>query len=426
MVSQLQVLCKVLETGDYSLISLNNLTVDYFFDYKAEFNFIKTHYATYHKVPDKLTFTATFPDFNYVKVTEPDNFLLTQLYNDYNTSYVVELFNDVKARIEDNKTAGLVNHIKQSIEGLHTGGAMTCTNLWKDTRRYDHYVERQTHGYYKTGFEPLDRVLGGIDPENENMVIAARPGLGKTYILLTIGVNLAKQGLNVGLYEGEMTADKVGYRIDTIRGHISNTDLNRGNQYSRKQYESYLEEIVNDTSYGDLKVLTQSDVGGPVTVDVLRAFVEREHLDVLLVDQYSLLEDTSRAKASWERVGSIAKAIKQLQVEKQIPIISVSQQNRTKPEDGTPDTSQVGLSDMIPQYATVLLSLERDKNDANKITISITKARDGGNGNSFTYHIDWDTGIFRYIPDEKDGAATQEDTDAIKNRYSTNEGTTSI
>lgn len=425
MVAQLQILNKVLETGDYSLISLNNLTVDYFYDFKAEFNYIKTHYSMYHKVPDKLTFLEAFPNFEVVKVTEPDNFLLTQLYNDYNTGYVISLLNDAKHMIENGKTDTLVTHIQQAMGNLHVGPAMTCTNLWKDTKRYDHYVERQIHGYYKSGFEALDKILGGIDPENENMVITARPGLGKTYILLSMGVALAKQGLTVGIYEGEMTSDKVGYRIDTIRGHISNTDLNRGNQYSRKQYESYLEEIANDTTYGDLKVITPNDVGGPVTVDVLRAFVEREHLDVLLVDQYSLLEDTSRSKASWERVGSIAKAIKQLQVEKQIPIISVSQQNRTKNEDGSQDTSQVGLSDMIPQYATVLIMLDRDQNDKNKITMNIAKARDGGNGNSLTYHIDWDTGIFTYIPDAKDGVTTTEDTEAIRNRYS-NDGTTAI
>ena len=188
MVSQLQILNKVLETGDYSLISLNNLTVEYFDEFKAEFNFIKTHYETYHKVPDKLTFVEAFPNFQIVKVTEPDNFLLTQLYNDYNTSYVISLFNDVRKIVESGKTDTLVSHIQQAMGNLHVGGAMTCTNLWKDTKRYDHYVERQVHGYYKTGFEALDKILGGIDPENENMVIAARPGLGKTYILLSMGV----------------------------------------------------------------------------------------------------------------------------------------------------------------------------------------------------------------------------------------------
>ena len=56
MTSQFQVLNKILQTKDYSFITLNNLTAEHFFNYKAEYEFIKTHYETYHIVPDRLTF----------------------------------------------------------------------------------------------------------------------------------------------------------------------------------------------------------------------------------------------------------------------------------------------------------------------------------------------------------------------------------
>ena len=76
MTSQLQVLNKVLQTKDFSLIELNNLTEDFFFNYKAEFNYIKNHYEKYHSVPDKLTFISVFPEFDIIEVTEPDNYLI--------------------------------------------------------------------------------------------------------------------------------------------------------------------------------------------------------------------------------------------------------------------------------------------------------------------------------------------------------------
>ena len=44
MTSQFQIINKILQTKDYSLISMNNLTEDHFFQYRAEFNFIKNHY----------------------------------------------------------------------------------------------------------------------------------------------------------------------------------------------------------------------------------------------------------------------------------------------------------------------------------------------------------------------------------------------
>ena len=76
MTSQFQVLNKILQTKDYSLISMNNLTEDHFFQYRAEFNFIKNHYDNYRVVPDRLTFLNTFSiipfsSIKYVVLTTP-------------------------------------------------------------------------------------------------------------------------------------------------------------------------------------------------------------------------------------------------------------------------------------------------------------------------------------------------------------------
>ena len=105
MTSQLQVLNKVLQTKDFSLIELNNLTEDFFFNYKAEFNYIKNHYEKYHSVPDKLTFISIFPEFDIIEVTEPDNYLIEQLYKDYNSSFIASRFNQIKKLIEEEPIA---------------------------------------------------------------------------------------------------------------------------------------------------------------------------------------------------------------------------------------------------------------------------------------------------------------------------------
>lgn len=401
MVSQLQILSKVLETKDYSLISLNNLEDKYFFNYKKEFNFIKNHYEKFRQVPDKLTFLNTFPDFDYVETTEPDNYLLEQLYKDYNRSYLAERFNTIKPLLEQDKTDSAIEYFLSSVEDLHVGNVMTYTNLLKDTSRYDHYLERTANHknyYISTGFEELDKLIGGIDRENENFVIAARTGIGKTQTMIKMAAAASMQGLNVAIYEGEMTADKIGYRLDTFIGHIQNSAINRGDVFIKREYEQYIKSLAS-ANYGEINVLTPTDVPGPVTVDVLRSFVEKTHADILFIDQYSLMEDTSHAKTSFERVGNIARDIKKLQVEKKIPIVAVSQMNRTKNEDGKLDTTQIGLSDMIPQYATVLIMLDK-KDDI--LTLNIVKARDGGNG-TLKYSCNFNTGSMVYIPEDKEG-----------------------
>ena len=109
MTSQFQVLNKILQTKDYSFITLNNLTAAHFFNYKAEYEFIKTHYETYHTVPDRLTFLNSFPDFAIQDVNEPNNYLVEQLYTALgerltsriaNMSIDIELFGSDKRNLK--------------------------------------------------------------------------------------------------------------------------------------------------------------------------------------------------------------------------------------------------------------------------------------------------------------------------------------
>lgn len=426
MVSQLQMLSKILDTKDFSAVESNNLTSDYFFNYQAEFNFIKNHYEQYRTVPDKLTFLNVFPNFEIVSVSEPMSYLLNQLYTDYNTSYLASRFNHIKKLLESDKTADAMKYFTESVEGLHTGEVLTCTNLLTDQSRFDHYLEKtvdRSQYYLPTGFQELDELIGGIDRENENMVISARPGQGKTQCLLRIAANAAKQHLTVGIYEGEMSADKTGYRIDTFLGNIRNSSMNRGDLYIKQEYEQYMDSLkANLNGLGAIKVMTPNDVpGGKVTVNVLKTFIEQEHLDILFVDQYSLLDDDTYHGREFEQVSEIAKKIKRLQVEKHIPIISVSQMNRNKNEDGSQDTSQISLSDKIPQYATVLIMLEQKEQPGDtafpvKLVLNIVKSRDGGDHKKLSYAVNFNTGNWQYIPEDLELTQAQINTNEQVNQ----------
>ena len=408
MTSQLQILNKILESKDFSLIELNNLTEDFFFNYKTEFNYIKNHYEKYGKVPDKLTFLSVFPEFDMFEVSEPDSYLIEELYKDYNTSFIASRFNKIRELVEAGKIDEATNYLVKSVDNLHQGSAIQSHDLFQDTSRYDRYLERVANHdkyYVKTGFPELDQIIGGIDRENENMVIAARTGIGKTWTLLIMAASAAKQGLRVGIYSGEMSVDKVGYRLDTILGNINNNVITRGIDTSvQLQYKQYLEKLQSGIyNGGTIKVLTPNDIAGPATVAALRAFVEKEKLDILFIDQYSLLEDTSKAQTGHEKVANISKAVKNLQVMKRIPIISVAQMNRTKNEDGEKDTTQIGLSDRIGQDATTIIMLDREriyedpkektKVKDERLIMDITKSRDGGTG-KLVYKADFNDGKF--------------------------------
>lgn len=428
MISQYQVLNKILHKKDFSFVTLNNLTADHFFNYKQEFQFIKKHYDTYHTVPDLLTFVAAFPEFEPRDVAEPDSYLIEQLYRDYNQGFLATTFNQMKKLLEANDVDGAMRCMVGSYDKLQNGTALTCTDIMKDTSRYERYLDmiaNQGKYFISTGFPELDKIITGIDRRNENMVIAARTGVGKSWVLLYMAAHAAMQGLNVGIYSGEMSVDKVAYRIDTIIGKINNRKISRGDLYYKDFYKSYLDSLAC-SGYGAIKVLTPTDIAGPATVSALRAFVEKETLDILFIDQYSLLEDEGHAKVAHEKVANISKAVKNLQVLKQIPIISVSQMNRTKNEDKTQDTTQIALSDRIGQDATVILMLEKaeaedeSQPDSFRVTLNLVKSRDGGDGRKLDYLWNFNTGDCRYISNSNDGITSEEDFEALENSYSMN------
>jgi replicative DNA helicase len=300
-------------------------------------------------------------------------------------------------------------------EKLYQGSAMTCVDLIHDRSRYDHYLDRlhnKTNHYISTGFKELDDMIGGIDRLEENMVIAARTGVGKSWTLIKMAVEAAKQGLCVGIYSGEMSADKVGYRVDTLLGHIDNRAITRCTDMdpaTRTAYTHYMDTLPT-AGYGSIKILTPNDIQGPATVNALRMFIEKEKLQILLIDQYSLLEDQRGAKTTHEKVANISKDVKNLQVMSRIPIISVSQMNRTKNEDGEQDTTQIGLSDRIGQDATTIIMLSRDityrdkektQIQDEKLILNVVKSRDGGSG-KIMYKADFNSGYFVYLDPKLD------------------------
>ena len=84
-----------------------------------------------------------------------------------------------------------------------------------------------------------------------------------------------------------------------------------------------------------------------------------------------------------------------------IPIIAVCQQNRTKNEDGSQDTTQIAQSDRLGQDCTVALFLDRDKNNKDMLKIYIGKSRDSVVGNTLCYQVDFNNGHWNYIPSEE-------------------------
>jgi len=406
---QLQFLNQLLDSRDTSLLLENNIDVSFFSDYTEEFNYIKQHIDSYGQVPDKASFVSTFPDFDIIEVKESRNYLIDALYEDKNKRLLATTFNKVRNLLNEGKTeealAVYTSNADLAVKAKH----LDSIDILRDTSRYDAYIERcndYSKYYVKTGFKELDEIIGGWDRQEELATIAARTNQGKSWILLKCAVAAAEQGLNVGLYSGEMSERKVGYRIDTLISHISNSAITKGNKDYQNEYKVFLDKLPTKFK-GSIKVLTPAMIDGPAGVTALRAFIEKEKLDILCIDQHSLLEDDRHAKNPVEKASNISRDLKNLQVLKKIPIIAVSQQNRTSTENGV-GTEHIAQSDRISQDSTIILFFEQKDG---VLTLHLVKSRDSVNMKQLKYAIDLDKGIFTYIPSDgnsNDGQQVQQ------------------
>ncbi len=415
---QLQALNKILSTKDISIITLNNLDESYFSDFVSEYRFIVDHYNKYNKVPDLETFINKFEDFKLLEVNESNDYILDELYKDKNTRDLAYTFNRVRDLITSGDIDQAMSVFKSASDKIIPNRNITSIDITKDTSRYELYIDKTkdfNKYYVSTGFKELDNLIGGWDRNEELATIIARPGCRKTWTLLKMALSSAQQGLRVGIYSGEMSESKVGYRIDTLLGHISNGALMHGNDDVKLEYKQYIDSLPTLLK-GTIKVLTPFLINGPATVSSLRAFIEKENLDILFVDQHSLLDDERKAKTPVEKASNISRDLKILQSLKKIPIICVSQMNRTKGDDDSEliTLDQIAQADRIGQDSTIVIGLSKDKNDKNIMKMQIVKTRDTGEvGKTLSYYTNLNVGEYKYIPESSD---EQNDVD-YEHRY---------
>ena len=177
---QLQVINKILQTGDTSVLLMNNLTDEFFSDYKNEFEFIKEHINKYGNCPDMTSFVSKFPDFDIIQVNETISYLVDELYTDRNRRKLAKIFNRVRDLLNQDRTEEAMTLYTNAASDIVQSSHLETVDIFHNTSRYDDYVERCNDFdkfYVKTGFKELDDLIGGWDRNEELATIVARPGV---------------------------------------------------------------------------------------------------------------------------------------------------------------------------------------------------------------------------------------------------------
>ena len=400
---ELQAINYVYNKNSIQMFILNGITSDYFTTYKDHYNYIIRYHEKYNQLPSKEIFQSKFSDnFEWIVVSDSEESIIDRLKEAKLFRDLINDYKDIGELIKSENTVKAIEKMASISQQYLKQEQSSCVDLISDAKlRFDTYIERCENpekAFVTTGLKELDDILGGWDLKNETAAICARTGFGKSWWMIFFALMAAKSGLRVGYYSGEMEIDLVGYRLDTFMGNIANGSLTHGNANVKNQYETYMESL-NKVVPGHIFCITPDMLDGSATVGKLRAFIEKYDLQMLCVDQLSLLDDQRRAKTPREQFANISKDLRALQRLKKIPILEAVQLNREDTTETGPTTKNIAESDRIGQDATTVLFIERKSDN---VIFTVGKARNAKTGDKLTYAWNINMGTFHYIPIEGD------------------------
>lgn len=403
---QLQILNRVLETKDISILVNNNLTEDYFIEYPDEYSFIKQHYENYKTVPDIETFLSNFQDFEVLTVNESERYLVDTIREEYLYSKSVPVIKHAAELLKGDANEAS-RYLQSELVNLTPNYTTPFVDIIQDNNRYNIFGSKSSKydsWFISTGFEELDDIVGGWQQGEEFVVIFARTGIGKSWVLVKSMEHAWSIGKNVGYISPEMSADKIGYRFDTLHEHYSNIALLRGDDSVIDNYDKYFENLQKQSN--KFLVSTPHDFNNKITVTKLKNFVMSNKLDVLAIDGITYMSDEryKRGDNKTTSLTNISEDLMQLSLELKIPVLVVVQSNRGGVDKETPELEDIRDSDGISHNATKVISLSR-KGEA--LSLTIKKNRDGRTGDKLTYLWDIDLGKFQWIPSDEDEASQE-------------------
>jgi replicative DNA helicase len=238
-----------------------------------------------------------------------------------------------------------------------------------------------------TGFKLLDKMLGGLQ-KSDLVILAARPGVGKTSLAISLAQNAArKYGKRVAVFSLEMSNEQLVQRMLAAETGIDSQRLRLGDIQGEEEWHKLMEAA---GALSDAPIFI--DDTPAVSAMELRTKARRlyaEHdLDLIVVDYLQLMQGDRRSENRVQEISAISRGLKGLARELNIPVLALSQLSRAveSRQDKRPILSDLRESGSIEQDADVVMFIYREEmynEDTEKQNIAdvlVAKHRNGPTG----------------------------------------------
>lgn len=212
-----------------------------------------------------------------------------------------------------------------------------------------------------TGFADLDRLTTGLD-ETDFVVVAARPSMGKTALAMNMAEHVARQGKRVAVFSMEMNAQQLVMRVLAGVARVNAQRLRVGRLFDEDWMR--LTHALGQAQALPLYINESSNL----TANELRAAARRLHretggLGLIVVDYLQLMSSSSRGENRALELSEISRAMKGLAKELRVPVIALSQLNRSVEQrpNKRPILSDLRESGALEQDADIVMLIYRDE-----------------------------------------------------------------
>jgi replicative DNA helicase len=212
-----------------------------------------------------------------------------------------------------------------------------------------------------TGFKDLDELTSGLQP-SDLIIVAARPSMGKTAFALNIAEAAAMRGKkSVAVFSMEMSASQLAFRLISSLGRIHQSHLRTGD-LAEEDWPRVTSAI---TMLSDAKIfIDDTPAMSPVELRSRARRLQREHgLGLIVIDYLQLMQVPGNKENRATEISEISRGLKALAKELDVPVIALSQLNRSLEQraDKRPMMSDLRESGAIEQDADVIMFIYRDE-----------------------------------------------------------------
>ena len=212
-----------------------------------------------------------------------------------------------------------------------------------------------------SGFTDLDKIIGGFNP-GKLIVLASRPSMGKTSLVLNMAIYAAIAGKKVGFFTMEMSSTELMIRALSSEGEVDLGYITRGylNEEKIRKIASNA-SVISDCEF----YIDDTGFNTPLSIKAKsrRLKAKIKGVDLLIIDYLQLMTSSQKAENRQQEIAIITRTLKLLAKELDVPVILISQLNRSLENrpDKHPRLADLRESGAIEQDADIVMFLYRDE-----------------------------------------------------------------